>query len=154
MPNTYQKGDRELVFTRTFQAPLKLVWNAWTDQNQIEQWFGPYGYTNSTKEADIRKEGKWEFVMHGENGIDYPNLITFDEIIEHEKIIYTHGTGEVDDTSQFQVTVTFAEKDGLTYLTMTMLFTSAQALEEVKKFGAVEGAHQTLDKLAKYLGVN
>lgn len=143
--------DRELLITRTLDAPRELVFEAWTDPKHIAQWWGPKGFTTTVGAMDVTPGGAWRYVMHGPDGVDYPNQIVYDEVVKPERLVYTHGSGEEGDTGQFQVTVTFAEQGGKTKLTMQMLFASAAELDKVKQFGAVEGGNQTLDRLEEYL---
>ena len=62
--------EREIASTRVFAAPRELVWKAWTDPKHIEQWWGPIGFTTTTKEFDLRPGGKWLHTMHGPDGTD------------------------------------------------------------------------------------
>ena len=118
----------------------------------LVHWWGPKGFTNTIHEIDVRPGGLWRFIMHGPNGVDYPNLIVFNEIVKPDRLVYTHGTGEADDPEQFQVTVTFAEQAGKTNLKMLSIFRSAAARDKViKEYGAIEGANQTLDCLEELL---
>lgn len=144
-------ADREIVITRVFDAPRALVFAAWTDPKSVAQWWGPRGFTTTTHHMDVRPGGIWRFIMHGPNGVDYPNKIVYEEVVKPERLVYAHG-GDGDDGSRpFHVTVTFAEQGGKTRLTMRMLFESFEACENVKKFGAVEGGNQTLERLAEHL---
>jgi uncharacterized protein YndB with AHSA1/START domain len=140
-------AGREIVTTRVFDAPWELVWKAWTDPNHVKEWWGPNGFTNTIHEMDVRPGGVWRFVMHGPDGTDYQNKIVFLEIVKPERIVYDHVSGP-----KFHVTVTFEEQGGRTKLTLRMLFaTAAERDNVVEKFGAIEGAKQTLGRLADYL---
>lgn len=143
--------DRELVITRTFGAPRELVFEAWTDPEHVAQWWGPRGFTITIREMDVRPGGVWRFVMHGPDGVDYDNRIEYVEIVKPERLVYRHGSDVEGDAGQFQVMVTFAEKGGKTELTMRMLFATAAQRDETVEFGAIEGANQTLDRLAEHL---
>ena len=144
--------DRELVFTRMFDAPRELVFEAWTDPGHIVHWWGPEGFTTTIHEMDVRPGGVWRFVMHGPDGVDYRNRIVFLEIVKPERLVYKHAPEKGSEPVSFQVTVTFVEQGGQTELTMQMLFPSVAARDYVvKKYGAVEGANQTLARLAEHL---
>jgi len=85
--------------------------------------------------------------MHGPDGVDYKNKNVFTEIVKPERLVYSHVSGP-----KFHVTVTFDEQDGKTKLTMRMLFETATERDRVvKKFGAIEGANQTLERLKERL---
>lgn len=145
-------SDREILFTRFFNAPRELVFKAWTDPKHIAQWWGPKGFTNTVQEMDVRPGGVWRLVMHGPDGVDYPNKIVYIEVVKPERVVFDHSSGEAGDSGQFRVTVTFAEQAGKTKLNMRMLFRSAAERDKaVKEFGAIEGGNQTLDRLAEYL---
>lgn len=144
-------SDRELVFTRVFDAPRELVFNAWIDPEHIGQWWGPRGFTTTIDEMDMRPGGVWRFVMHGPDGVDYQNKVVYVEIARPERLVYNHSSGEEGDPGEFQVTVTFNEQGGKTEVTLRMLFKSAAGRDKIIQLGAIEGAHQTLDRLAEYL---
>jgi uncharacterized protein YndB with AHSA1/START domain len=81
--------------------------------------------------------------MHGPDGVDYQNEIVYIEIVEPERIVYSHVSGP-----QFHMTVTFAEQGVKTKVTVRMLFESATQRDKVaKEIGAVEGLNQTLERL-------
>lgn len=141
---------REIVVTRLFRAPRDLVYRTWTDPDHLPKWWGPKGFAITVQEIDVRPGGVWRYVMHGPDGTDYDNLITYVEIDEPERIVYSHG--DAAEPEQFRVTVTFAERDGGTELTMTSQFKSVEALQYVvKEYGAVEGAKSTMERLGEHL---
>lgn len=147
------QDPRAIVTTRVFDAPRELVWSAWTDPNHLAQWWGPNGFTTTTSAYDLRPGGTWRFVMHGPDGRDYQNLVTFDEIVKPERLVYRHG----DDVEpvQFHTTVTFEDLGGKTRLTLRAQFPTADARDRVvREFGAAEGAVQTLSRLADYLATS
>lgn len=147
-------GDREIVITRVFDAPRELVWTAWTDPKHVAQWWGPEGFTNTIHEMNVRPGGVWRFVMHGPDGVDHKNKIVFIEVVKPERIVYKHGGDKDYEPVNFQVTVTFAEQDGKTGLSMRMRFPSAKARDHVvKTYGAVEGLTQTVGRLEKHLAI-
>ncbi|MGH6848297.1 MAG: SRPBCC family protein, partial [Methylocella sp.] len=143
---------RTIVVTRVFDAPRELVFEAWTNPKHLVQWWGPTGFTTTIRAIDVRSSGVWRFVMHGPDGVDYENRIVYDEIVKPERLVYNHPGGEDVEPVRFQVTVTFEDHGGKTKLTMLMLFPSAAERDRViDKYGAVEGAIQTLERLAEHL---
>lgn len=145
-------SDREIVITRDFAAPRDLVFDAWTDRENIGQWWGPNGFTITTYEMDVRPGGVWRFTMHGPDGVDYPNRIVYQEISKPERLAFTHDTGKEDDPERFQTTVTFEQQGDVTHLTMRSLFPSAAVRNKVvEEYGAIEGGNQTLARLEAYL---
>jgi uncharacterized protein YndB with AHSA1/START domain len=145
-------SDREIVVTRVFDAPRELVFEAWTDPEQVVQWWGPFGFTTTIHEMDVRAGGVWRFVMHGPDGTDYDNHVVFDEVVKPERLVYRHGGGEENDIKEFHVTVNFDEDDGgKTRLTLRLVAESPAERDRMVEFGALEGGKQTLERLAEYL---
>jgi uncharacterized protein YndB with AHSA1/START domain len=144
--------EREIIITRTLNALPELVFEAWTNPEHVAQWWGPNGFTNTIHEMDVRPGGVWRFIMHGPDGVDYPNKIVFKEVIRPALLSYTHGSGDDDDGSQFEVVVTFSQVGDKTELTMRSLFATKEARDfVVEKFGAIEGGKQTVNRLEAYL---
>ncbi len=151
-PLPQNSADRELVFTRVFHAPRDLVFGAWTDPQHIGELWGPNGFRTTTHEMDVRPGGVWRFIMHGPDGVDYPNRIVYDEVAQPERLVYTHSGGKAGETADFQATVTFAEQGAKTRLTMRMVFPSAADRDRVVRvYHADEGGRQNLERLAAYL---
>ncbi len=147
-----ETADREIVMERLFDAPREMVFKAWTDPQQIQQWWGPNGFTTTISEMDVRPGGVWRFVMHGPDGTDYQNKVVYQEIAEPERLVFLHGGGDDEgDEGRFHVTVTFAERGGKTQLTQRMVFPTTAARDATVAFGAVELGYQTLARLAEHL---
>ncbi|MPZ37468.1 MAG: ATPase [Rhizobiales bacterium] len=147
------RDPRAIIAVREFDAPRELVFEAWTDRKHLAQWWGPDGFTTTTSLFDMRVGGVWRFVMHGPDGRDYENRITFDEIVRPERIRYHHGGGDDVEPVQFHTTVTFEDfGSSRTRITLHAVFPSAAERDRVvKDYGAAEGAAQTLARLADYL---
>lgn len=144
-------SDREIVFSRHFDAPRERVFKAWSEPVHIDAWWGPSGFRNETIEMDFRPGGVWRYIMHGPDGTDYPNRIDYLEMDPPSRLVYVHGDDDDSGSLPFHVTVLFEDRDGGTRITMRCLFDSVEECERVKGFGAVEGGMQTLDRLALYL---
>ena len=143
-----ETADREISTTRILNAARDLVWKAWTELEHMEQWWGPNGFTTTTKEYDLRPGGLWLFTMHGPDGTDYRNDIEYTDVVEPERLEWDHGPSPF-----FHATVIFSDEDvGKTRLSMQMLFlTAAERERTIEKFGALEGQKQTLARLEEYL---
>jgi uncharacterized protein YndB with AHSA1/START domain len=138
--------DREISITRTLNAPIDLVWEAWTTPEHIAQWWGPNGFTNTISKMDVQPGGEWLLVMHGPDGTDYENKSIFKAIIPHKKIVFDHVAPNFTPTIEFQ-----AQGDK-TFLTWYMLFESAELfIQMVKTFKADEGLKQNVEKFQTYL---
>ena len=145
--------DRQIVTVRLIAAPRPLVWQVWTDSKHITHWWGPRGFSTTTQSMDLRPGGIWRFVMHGPDGTDYGNRITFLEVEEPRRLVYRHeGTDAATQQVVFISTVTFVEKEGKTEVTLAAEFPSAAERDHVaEKYGAVEGGRQTLERLAEHV---
>lgn len=140
----------EIYITRVYDAPVKAVWDAWTDPKQAAQWWGPRGFTITTHSKELRVGGKWIYTMHGPDGVDWPNITVYHEVEKHSRLVYDHGATETQP-ALFRVTVTFEETNGKTKMDMTMALATAEAAEETKKFIKKAGGNSTWDRLAEYL---
>lgn len=103
---------------------------------------------------DVRPGGMWRYIMHGPDGVDYPNRVVYHEVIAPARLVYTHGSDIDNDPAAFQVTVTFIQQGDQTVLTMHSVFATAAQRQAVVQYGAVEGGQQTLGRLAAYLTTN
>jgi uncharacterized protein YndB with AHSA1/START domain len=143
-------ADREIVTTRLIDAPRELVFAAWTEAKHVGHWFGPDGFTTITHSMDVRPGGVWRFTMRGPDGKDWPNVVTYEEVVPPERLVYMHGDDREPD--MFHTTVTFADEGGRTALTMRAVFkTAAARAQVVRENGAIEGAQQTVSRLERYV---
>ncbi len=146
----YLTGMRELIVTRIFDAPRELVFAAFTGDG-IEEWWGPDGFTTTTSERNVTPGGLWRFVMHGPDGTDYDNAVVYDEIVAPERLTWAQYAGDTSKPPHHFNTITFTERDGKTEVMLRLLLPTAELREKAIGFGAIEGGHQTLSRLAKYL---
>jgi uncharacterized protein YndB with AHSA1/START domain len=148
-----EQDPRSIVGKRVFDAPRALVFLAWTNRKHLAQWWGPNGFTTTTHAFDFRPGGVWRFVMHGPDGRDYQNRITFDEIVPPERIAYRHDGGDDVEPVQFTQTVTFQDLgNGQTLLTWHGTFPSAEERARViREYGADKGLVQTMARLDEYV---
>jgi uncharacterized protein YndB with AHSA1/START domain len=138
--------DREISISRTLNAPIDLVWEAWTTPEHLAQWWGPNGFTNTISEMNMTPDGEWHMVMHGPDGKDYKNMSIFKEIIPQKKIVFDHFA------PNFTATIEFNAQGDTTLLKWHMLFESAELfIQVVKTFKADEGLKQNLEKFQAYL---
>ena len=147
-------ADRAIIVSREFNAPRELVWEAWTKPEHVTRWWGPRGFSTTTEVMDVRTGGEWKHVMHGPDGANYPNHSVFTEVVKHERIVFEHGgRREGGPGVHFVSTWTFeALSADRTRLTVCMVFPTAKERDFVaKEFGAIEGAHQTMGRLAEHL---
>lgn len=147
---------REIVITRVFDAPRELVWQAWTDPGHVRAWWGPLGFSNPACEMDLRVDGVFLLHMRGPDGIGYPCRGIYREIKAPERIVYESEADDIHPCGgglppRALVTVTFAEQDGGTALTIHTRFPSAEGLEAAAKMGFNAGWAGSLERLAECL---
>jgi uncharacterized protein YndB with AHSA1/START domain len=143
---------RVMIGTREFDAPRDLVYAVFTDPKHLAQWWGPNGFTTTTLSFDMRPGGVWRFVMHGPDGRDYQNRITYEEVVPPRRIVYRHGDGEDVEPVQFRQTITFEDLGGRTRIIWRGDFPSAAERDRViKEYGADTGLMQTLTRLEQYV---
>ncbi|HZG85628.1 SRPBCC family protein [Paenibacillus sp.] len=141
---------RDLIVTRMLKAPRELVFQTWTEPRHLANWWGPEGFSITIRSIEVKPGGIWDYVMHGPDGTDYVNRIRYVDVVRPERLDYIHGDDAADE--RFRVSVTMADRDGATELTMRMTFPSAEELQyTVEKYGAAEGAKSTLSRLAQAL---
>src|ERR1700753_778789 len=124
------KKSNEIRIIRVFDAPVRAVWDAWTDPDQVAQWWGPRGFTITTHSKDLRANGHWNYTMHGPDGVDYPHPTKDFEVEPGTKLVYDHG-GSDDRPALFRVTVLFSETNGKTTMDMRMTVDTPEALDEI-----------------------
>ena len=138
-----QTSDREIVVTRTFDAPARLVFEAWSNPDLFRQWWVPrsMGMTLHDCEMDVRTGGSYR-LNFGE-GMDFYGRYL--EVVPEVRLVWTNDEG--DDSSV--TTVTFEERDGRTLLVMTELFPTPEARDE--SGGAADATHETFAQLDELL---
>ncbi|HIA51595.1 MAG TPA: hypothetical protein EYN91_05835 [Candidatus Melainabacteria bacterium] len=148
MPTQTKSADLKLY--REYNAPLEVVWDAWSKPEQIAEWWGPRGFTITTHSRDLKTGGTWKYTMHGPDKVDYENFTKYLEVEPRKKLVYDHGGTETSN-ALFRVTVLFSEENGKTKFDMTMTFPSAEAAATSAKFIKKAGGDATWDRLAEFL---
>jgi uncharacterized protein YndB with AHSA1/START domain len=138
------EATNETVHKRTIEASREIVFNAWTTPELLAQWWGPKGFTNTFEEFDLRPGGKWRFVMHGPNGVNYPNECIFVEISFPDRIVLQH----VAPVHQFQIIADFDDLQGKTGVTFCQRFETAEKLDRIKEM-VVPANEENLDRLVE-----
>jgi len=111
---------RELVLTRTLDAPRELVFRAWTEPAQLARWWGPKGFTNPVCELDPRPGGTLRIVMRAPDGAQHPMTGVFREIVIPERLVFTFVAVDNEEQPLLEglTQVSFAERGGKTELTV------------------------------------
>ncbi|MET7732013.1 SRPBCC family protein [Streptomyces sp. NPDC005402] len=144
-------ADREIVMSRVISAPRELVFEAFTQVRHLSRWWGPEGFSTTTRSFEFRVGGAWDFVMHGPDGTDYQEWITWREIVPSERIALLHGESR-DDPNAFESVLAFEPAGDETRIVMRTVFPTKELRDEaVEKYHAIEGGRQTLRNLAAYV---
>jgi uncharacterized protein YndB with AHSA1/START domain len=143
-------SDRELVATRTFDAPRHLLWKAWTSPAHVPRWMtGPDGWTMPVCEIDLRPGGTWHFVWRDADGRDMPMRGTYRETVAPERLVTTEAWG--GDWPETLNTLVLTEQDGRTLTTCTVRYPSRDAREAARATGMTDGWSRSYDRLAAHL---
>jgi uncharacterized protein YndB with AHSA1/START domain len=143
-------SDLEVVMTRVFNAPRRLVYEAHSKPEHIQRWWGPRGSTMTSCEMDFRPGGRWRFVLREADGSENAFRGEFRETVEPEKIVQTFewegmpGHISVD-------TLTLVEQHGKTTATTTSRFGSVEDRDGMLQSGMEAGANESYDRLEEHL---
>jgi uncharacterized protein YndB with AHSA1/START domain len=141
--------DREVVLTRVFDAPRHLVFDAFSKPELLKRWFGPRGWSLVVCDVDLRVGGGFRFVLRGPDGREMGMRGVYCEIVPPERSVHMESFDDFPGESQ--VTAVFAERDGKTTLTATVLYPSKEVRDAVIQSGMEHGAAESYDKLAELL---
>jgi uncharacterized protein YndB with AHSA1/START domain len=143
-------SDREVVITRVFDAPRRLVFDAWTRPEHVPHWMtGPEGWTMPVCEIDLRAGGGWRFVWRKSDGSEMDMRGTYREVSPPERVVHTESWGpEWPETVN---TLVLTERDGKTTATLTVLYPSKEARDAALETGMKSGMDASYDRLAAYL---
>ncbi|HLA96206.1 MAG TPA: SRPBCC domain-containing protein [Pyrinomonadaceae bacterium] len=152
-------SENEIVITRQFNAPRDLVWKVWNEPEHIEKWFGPEGFSTRVKSMDFRQGGKWEYVMIGPDGAEYPCSGIYLEIEPIEKVVSTDEFGEEyternPDMSMpkiTSVTTLFEDHGTSTRVVIKTLHATAEDRKKHEAMGVEAGWNSSFEKMDAYL---
>jgi uncharacterized protein YndB with AHSA1/START domain len=142
-----------MELTRTFNAPRELVWQAWTEVDKLQQWWGPPHFTNPRCEIDLRPGGRIHIDMRAPDGVIYPMGGEYEQIVPPERLVFL--TSAVDEQGEpifvNRNTVVFREVEGGTEISVhaVTIESTPHAMQYLK--GMREGWNGSLDKFADFL---
>lgn len=142
-PDSESTADRELVHSRLIDAPPERVFRAFAEPEHLAKWWGPNGFTSTFRTFEPQPGGRWQFVMHGPDGTDYPNESVFREVVAPERIVLEH----LSESHHFFLTVTFAAQGDKTLVGWRQVFDSADHKARIAGFVS-EANEQNLSRLA------
>jgi uncharacterized protein YndB with AHSA1/START domain len=137
--------NNEIISTRVFDFPRKLVYKAWTQPQHLAVWWGPNGFTNTIHQYDLWVGGHWKLTMHGPQGGNYPNESFFVKITENEELVWDRITNPL-----FKVTVLFEDEGDKTKVTMKMAFANPKEYQTVKPI-VIPANEENFDRLTAEL---
>ncbi|PYU08680.1 MAG: ATPase [Acidobacteria bacterium] len=146
-------GDREIVMTRVFDAPRKLVFDAFTKPELLKQWLlGPPGWSMPVCEIDLRIGGRYRYVWRRDtDGTEMGCGGVYREIVPPERLVHTEQFDNPWYPGESLITTVLDEQRGKTTLTATMLYESRDARDGILKSGMESGVAASYDRLAELL---
>ncbi|MER8041930.1 SRPBCC family protein [Streptomyces sp. NPDC094032] len=145
-------AERELVITRTFAAPVRRVWEAWTRPEHVRAWYGVSGLTMAVCEIDLRPGGAWRWGQRAPDGQEIVFSGTYEEIVPAERIVYSEVFEQMPGGDPVRVVLAFdATPDGGTALTSTSFWPSTEIRDQALAAGMEAGVKEQYDRLADHL---
>ena len=153
MSTTIPAVPMEMELTRVFRAPRSLVWQAWTQVDKLQQWWGPRHFTNPRCEIDLRPGGSIRIDMRAPDGIVFPMSGDYEQILPPERLVFL--TSALDEQGEpiftNRNTVVFREVDGATEITIHTRVIEAKGAAWQYLKGMREGWSSSLDKLEAFV---
>jgi uncharacterized protein YndB with AHSA1/START domain len=149
----YPKDEPSMICTRSFDAPLSLVWRAFTEPQHVAQWWGPKSIAPVKKvdKLELRPGGQWRFICERPDGSE---TIVFAgkylEVVKERKVVNTFGVeGQFEGDEAFPESHTFEERDGRTYYRSYSLLPNMEAREAIIATGMEKGGRESLEQLGE-----
>jgi uncharacterized protein YndB with AHSA1/START domain len=146
------KADREIIITRTFNAPARIVFDAWTKAELVRRWWAPHsrGVEMASCEADVRPGGKYRYVLRqGSQELGFSG--EYREVTPHTRLVYTQLFEPMMSAGAVVCTVTFEERNGQTHLTAQEVYPSKEARQATITAGMEGGMRETMEQLEELL---
>lgn len=141
--------NRSLCIATTINAPVDRIWQAWTQPDQIAQWWGPEGFTTDIVKMIVEEGEEWKLTLIGPDGQRFPNKSIYRQVIKNKKIVYGHFNPD------FVATVDFTTDGDKTILEWCSVFPTKELFDiVVNTFKADEGMKQNVEKLKRFLEPN
>lgn len=150
LSDALKDAPNEINMRRRIAAPLARVFAAFSDAKGLAVWWGPDGFTTTTRRLDFRVGGDWDYTMHGPDGTDYPNYVKYTRIEPNKLIAYDHGSVP-GGPPLFKAEISFAAAGAATDVCIRLMLEDSKQRPGYVKFGAVEGGYQNLARLDRYL---
>jgi len=149
---TAEPGQLDVTIVTTFNAPLKKVWEAYTDPKLLPEWWGPAKYTTDVAEMDVRDGGKWHFIqVDGDDKHSFHGV--YHDVTPLERIVQTFEYDELGEKGHVCLDrTTYREKDGVTTVTTINTFLTQEDRDGMINTGMEGGMREGIDRLAKLIG--
>ena len=145
-------SDREIAMTRVFDAPRRLVYDAYTKPELLKRWLGVHnGWVLAICEIDLKVGGTYRYVWRGPDGMEMGMRGVYQELIPSERVVATEKFDQPWYEGEAVGTVTFDEQDGKTTLTMTVRYASKDVRDAVLASPMEQGVAAGFNKLAELL---
>ena len=151
MSKTNELNNRTLRIERIFNAPIQVVWDAWTQAEQIALWWGPKGMQTKVIQHDFKVGGRWRYVMKMPDGNEFITEGVYSEIVELEKIISSADFKPM--TEGVEIQALFEAKEDKTNFTFNVVHPTEEYCKQQEKMGFYNGWGSTFDRLNDYLQV-
>jgi uncharacterized protein YndB with AHSA1/START domain len=144
-------SDREVLITRVFHAPRSVVFEALTKAEHVRRWYGPRALKMEVCEIDLRRGGRWRYVLRAPDGSGHGFTGVYREIVPPERIVSTENYEPMMPGHEMVVTVTLDEADGRTTLRSRIVYLSEADRDGHLQAGMEPGMQETFDRLAELL---
>lgn len=145
-------SDREIVFTRIFDRPRHLLFEAWTKPEHLRQWWGCEGSTLTVCEIDLRPSGAWRLVMRMADGSEHPFHGVYREVAPNERLVYSECYDVPSlGSPEWLTTILFEPFNGRTKLTHSILHRSVEVRDAHLRAGMEAGTTQALNRLEQHV---
>lgn len=143
------RGDRETVIARRFDAPARIVFEAWTRADLVKRWWAPSsrGVSMESVEAEVRAGGSYRYVLKLPTGDKIAFSGKYVEVTPHSRLVYTQVFEPMAHNGSVTVTVRFEERDGSTDVVAEEVYPSAEVRAAVLETGMEDGMRETMDQL-------
>ena len=145
-----EPGKPEVIITRAFDTPRRLVFKVYTDPNLIPQWWGPRRFTAAIDKMEMKAGGLWRFVQRSTAGNEYAFHGVIHEITSPERVVSTFEFEGMPGHVSLE-TLTLEESGGKTKLTIRIVFQTVEDRDAMIKSGMEEGVFETMDRFAELL---
>ncbi|MFP2927719.1 SRPBCC family protein [Pyxidicoccus sp. 3LG] len=143
------EGEREIIISRTFNAPARIVFDAWTRPELVKRWWAPksMGVEVVGCEADVRVGGTYRYVLQPGGGEPFAFSGRYTEVSPHSRLVYTQVFEPMASAGEAVIRVTFEDRDGKTQLVSREQYPSKEAREGALASGMEQGMRETYDLL-------